>query len=127
MPYLDDMHIRRQTAKSIVLLCLLLLQLQVWASVSLPCLHAPSNASADLSGCPMHGFGDAGAGGDLRSNLYDCHRCVIGSCLGVVHGMQVSPAPLRVLKRVAVVSVPPKHFFQFAPEASFRPPILHAC
>lgn len=127
MLYFADMRLRYQTAKLIVFFCLLMLQMQVWASVSLPCLHTSSNPGADVSGCPMHGFGDSSLGAESRSNLYDCHRCIIGSCLGVVHGAQVSPAPFRVLRQVDVADVPPKHFYHFSPKTVFRPPIFHSC
>lgn len=121
------MRLRPQATELIVFLCLLLLQAQVCASFSLPCLHAPSNPGVESSGCPMHGFGNPIAGAESQSNLYDCHRCVVGSCLGVVHGAQVSPTPLLVLRRISVAAVPGKHFYRFAPEAFFRPPILHSC
>ena len=127
MPYVDTMRPRCPTARLIVFLCLLLLQVQVWASVSLPCLHAPSNPGVEKSLCPMHGIGGSSTEAESRSNLYDCHRCVIGSCLGVVHGAQVTPAPLGVLRRVIAAVVPPKHFYHFSPEAILRPPILHSC
>jgi len=127
MLYLDGMRLRRQLTKLIVLLCLLLLQVQVWASVSLPCLHAPSTPDAVSTACPMHGFGGSSNEVDSRANLYDCYRCVIGSCLSVVHGAQASAVPLRILMRGIVAAVPPKHFYRFSPEAVLRPPIVHRC
>lgn len=117
------MLFRSRTAKAIVFLCLCALQLQVWASVSLRCLHASSDLGAGVTVCPMHGADASSAGIELPSSLYDCHRCVIALCLGVLHGARLSSALPVFQGLVSPEPVPPDHFYSFIPENLFRPPI----
>lgn len=117
------MLFRSRIAKSIVFFCLCALQLQVWASVSLPCLHASSDPGVGVTVCPMHGAGESIAAIESPSSLYDCQRCVIALCLGVLHDARLSSVLSVFPGRVPPEAVPPDHFYSFIPENLFRPPI----
>ena len=107
-----------------VLLCLLALQAQSLASVSLSCLHEQSGGGTASPDCPWHqqtashGNDTPGSTADL-----DCQRCALGctvtACLPVPGGVCASLVTLNApAARAAQL-----HYYRFNPENALRPPI----
>ena len=117
------MRIPRRPAATILTLCLLVMQVQVWASVVLGCRHEAGLAgSAAAIVCPLH------QGGALKPDqehptLLDCQKCVL-HCVVSVPALTAS-APLLPGTSGPQTPVAAKglHFYCFTPDSPHRPPI----
>jgi hypothetical protein len=117
------MRIPRRPALMILTLCLLVMQVQVWASAVLGCQHSVGLTGNTAAVCPLHHASAAKATHGHPGGLLVCQRCVLHCAIG----MHVIPAsaPLwpdmdsRQLSAVA----PEVHFYRFTPPFRYRPPI----
>jgi len=118
------MKLSRTTAKIVALLCLLLFQAQLYASVSLGCRHTDEAvADASTSACPFH---RALAGEDDTGGLdkaLDCQKCAlylaVGGPLQISASASISVPPMRAVTEPS----PGRHFYHFIPDPFSRPPI----
>lgn len=136
------MNLSRATVRTILALCLLLLQGQLLASSLLGCRHSGlaeklslPHAGCHLPAAALQAPGVASSLGhepaaaaevpssEVLSSWLDCHKCSLQLSLGVslpgdpgpVHASLVPPSP------AAPVADP--HFYRFSPEPVSRPPI----
>ena len=117
------MSVQRTSARFLILLCLLALQLQLFASFALACEHAGAVGDGTFGACPLHLGPSAPGGLDTIDAMPDCQKCVLGLSLAVYH--QIAPA-----SPVGLFGIPPieagsgpKHFYDFFSDRPDRPPI----
>jgi hypothetical protein len=109
----------------ILTLCLLVMQVQVWASAVPMCHHGTGPTGAPVAGCCLHQAG-AGQGrhGHPASTL-DCHQCVLHCAIGA----HVLPASAPLLPDLGGRQASPvaseAHFYRFTSNCRYRPPISH--
>lgn len=115
---------RHMSARSIVLLCLLALQLQLFASSAIACRHTVDANDQSAAACVHHLGATISGDVDPADAMLDCQKCVLGLFFGVCHQVaSASPAHYGVFRSVEV-ETGPKHFYRFIPDRSGRPPIL---
>lgn len=139
------MNLPRATVRTILALCLLLLQGQILASSLLGCRHAspPERVPAAHAGCHLSAAGPQGPGvgqslADERSatagvpspsptppaSWLDCHKCSLQLSLGVSLQGDVGPVPTFLISPPPAAPLAARHFYRFDPEPVSRPPIL---
>jgi hypothetical protein len=109
----------------ILILCLLVMQVQVWASARHACQHWAGLTGAPVAGCCLHQAGrEQGRHGHPASS-FDCHKCVLHCAIGA----HVLPASAPLLPdmggRQASDAASEVHFYRFTPTSRYRPPISH--
>jgi hypothetical protein len=117
------MKLSRRLSQTVLVLCLLVMQAQLWASVTLGCRHEAAIGLADSAACPFHSAGDQQGDQDRPARLIDCQKCVLHLAVGVP-ALAASPPALAhpAVSSASAVPVEP-HFYRFAPDAIHRPPI----
>lgn len=117
------MRIPRRPALMILTLCLLVMQVQVWASAVLGCQHAAGLTGNTAAVCPLHHASAAKATHGHPAGLLDCQKCVLHCAIG----MHVLPASAPLLPdmdgRPVSAAVSEAHFYRFTPNSRYRPPI----
>ncbi len=137
------MNLPRATVRTILALCLLLLQGQILASSLLGCRHASplERMPAAYAGCHLSaadpqvpGVGQSLA--DERSaaaglpspsppaSWLDCHKCSLQLSLGVSLQGEAGPVPTFLIPPPPAAPLAARHFYRFDPEPVSRPPIL---
>lgn len=113
----------RMSIKALILLCLLALQLQMFASSAMACKHARMADEAEVPNCPFHLAESIPRDFDGSTDIFDCQTCVLAALFGAYHAVAPSFA-------VAVDGTSPieavtnlTHFYHFVPDRLHRPPI----
>lgn len=121
------MGTRRQTVRITLLVCLAMLQLQVYAAGTLMCQHAdhavPGSSGTLSAACPHTGAAQQAEVVDVSEVQGDCQKCVLDLCVLGGFGL---PA-----QHLGLASVPPslpipgeqRHFYRFLPDPGLKPPI----
>ena len=123
-PLSSSMKLMHRAAKLVVVLCMVLYQVQLYAAAVMGCQHSAEGDSGVLaSGCPYHKTaGDDNAPLEPTRAL-DCHKCALHLAMGGVIEVN-SPIVLSFLpQRSSNESRPEQHFYCFIPDSFFRPPI----
>jgi hypothetical protein len=117
------MKLSRRFSQTVLLLCLLVMQSQLWASVTLGCRHEATVGLTASAPCPFHSAGAQQGDQAHPAGLLDCQKCVLHLAVGVP-ALAASP-PALALPAVSCPSTVPvePHFYRFAPDAIHRPPI----
>jgi hypothetical protein len=121
------MRISPRTARAVLLLTLLVLQVQVLASVALGCRHAADGGLDPVAGavCPMHGVaGQVPSPDDPPPEpLLDCQKCALHCAVAVYPLANASPMLPPVEGAGDPAARPEGHFYRFTPESFLKPPI----
>ena len=114
----------RRLSRSVLLMCLLVMQAQLWASVTLGCRHEAGIGLTASAPCPFHSAGAQQGDQAHPVRLLDCQKCVLHLAVGVP-ALAASP-PALALPAVSSVSAVPvnPHVDRCAPDAIHRPPIV---
>lgn len=122
-PIVKLMKLSRRLSQTVLFLCLLVMQAQLWASVTLGCRHEAVVGLAASAACPFHSAGAQQGDQAHPVSLLDCQKCVLHVAVGVP-ALAASP-PALALPAVSSESAVPvePHFYRFAPDAIHRPPI----
>lgn len=111
------------SARSLVLLCLFALQLQLFASSAIACKHAGAADEGIAQACAMHPGSSAPPGADDTDVMLDCQKCVLalvfGACYQITSASQVG---LSIIPSIDVGN-DLGHFYDFVLDAPDRPPI----
>ncbi len=116
------MSTRNPVVRSGVALCLLLVQLQVFAAATLGCLHNPASSPGGV-GCPYHLAATPQATHTDGGTLLHCQKCALHA---TVAGHQLASASMDVPVAIAATIVSPlpaRHFFRHTPSSPLKPPI----
>lgn len=107
----------------ILTLCLLVMQVQVWASAVLGCRHEAGLAgTAAAVVCPLHQAG-AMTPEQGHSTLLDCQKCALHCVVGVP-ALTASPPLLPGTNEPQTpVAATGLHYYRFTPDSPHRPPI----
>ena len=117
------MRITRRTARILVALCLLIVQAQLFAGSALGCRHLDQSASDPTSaGCPLHAAEALGLDNADSAPLLDCQKCALHCAIGVNAQMAAEIGVLMWQPQARPDRSPERHFYQFTPESSFKPP-----
>ncbi|WP_157174416.1 hypothetical protein [Thiocystis violascens] len=114
------MHVSSQTARWIVLLCLLTFQAQVMAGIWLDCKN--SNPTSDVADCPMHALDRSVDVAFDGEQLLKCAKCALAVAFGVIHGLP-SATVVRMLPAGSDRHANPASVdYCFFPDRAARPP-----
>lgn len=120
---LCPMRAQRLSSRLLILLCICILQLQLFASAAMACKHAPPPGDQTVNACPFHTDGAAPRGTADTSSLLDCQKCV----LGLFFPLCQSPASADSigLPEYSALEADSRftHFYRFTPDLPYRPPI----
>ena len=109
----------------ILTLCLLVMQVQVWASAVPACRHWTGLTGAPVAGCCLHQAGGGQGRHGHPASSFDCHECVLHCAIGA----HVLPASAPLLPDMggsqAPLAAPDVHFYRFTLNSRYRPPISH--
>lgn len=113
---------RQRRATSILLtLCLVLMQLQVWASAGLGCrLEADAALAAP---CTLHRTEAPQPGKTHPGCLLDCQTCALHCTVGAAALPPSAPLLCRAGVSEALEPTAGGHFYRFSPGHPHRPPI----
>lgn len=111
---------RRQTS-IVLVLCLLVLQAQVWASAMLGCRHEAGLDARQMASC-HHQAPDRMNSGTPNLKLLDCYKCALHCLVTVPVPMAYQPAMLAQTGPQALVPASGLHFYHFIPALPERPP-----
>ena len=115
---------RHISTRALILLCLLALQLQLFASSAFACRHAAGASDEIDAACALHlGATDSGRV-DPADDMLDCQKCVLGMFSGACHQVASASSSEPGVFRSVEVEAGPKHFYRFIPDRSGRPPTL---
>jgi hypothetical protein len=138
------MKLSRATLRTILALCLLLLQGQLLAASLLGCRHAgpPERLPAPHAGChlsaadpqapgvaPSLAYELSAAAGvpspspTLPASWLDCHKCNLQLSIGVSLQGDDGLVPAILVPRPPATPLADRHFYHFVPEPVSRPPI----
>lgn len=113
----------QRSTRILVTLCLLIMQVQVWASETLGCRLEARLLSGDSTACPLHQAIGSQPTQTNPSCLLDCQRCAL-LCLAGVPALLASAPVLPRLDSVQIADpTPGRHFYRFTPDSPLRPPI----
>jgi hypothetical protein len=118
------MRAHRPSTRILILLCLLALQTQLFASSAMACKHVRTTDDRTASVCPFHeGESASPRAADDTDAMLDCQKCVLGLFFGVYH--LIAPTSSIGLADKAPVEAKSgfKHFYRFDPDRLYRPPI----
>ncbi|WP_207168525.1 hypothetical protein [Thiocystis violacea] len=115
------MTIQRRPSTTLLVLCLLVLQAQVWASAELGCRHAAGLNGQSTAPCHQH-HASRSTPEPVHPKRFDCHKCAL-HCLVTIAVPLVSPPviPQRSDSQ-ALVAGAGLHFYHFVPALPERPP-----
>ncbi|MCO5762355.1 MAG: hypothetical protein NHG36_12700 [Chromatiaceae bacterium] len=142
MSLYSSMKLSRATLRTILALCLLLLQGQLLAASLLGCRHAgpPERLPAPHAGCHLAAAGPQAPGvaqspADelspavgvpspmLPASWLDCHKCNLQLSIGVSLQGDDGLVPAILVPRPPATPLADRHFYRFVPEPVSRPPI----
>lgn len=113
----------RPWTRGLILLCLLALQMQMFASSAMACKHARLSGDAAVVACHFHSAASPLQNANGDADMLDCQSCVLALLLSGCHA--VTPA-----FAVAVTGTSPieagtavAHFYRFVLDRLHRPPI----
>jgi hypothetical protein len=114
----------RGTASLAVVLCLLLMQAQLFAASTLGCRHLIEGAPVTAA-CAYHSGKTQAPGEAAEATVLDCQKCALHCAIGAC--AKPSAAAVAEVRRSQPDPEPHpgRHFYRYAPEAAFRPPIRH--
>jgi len=116
------MRIPSRPAAIILTLCLVVMQVQVWASAVLGCRHEAGVAGSTTAVCPLHQTA-AKKQAPGHPTLLDCQKCALHCAVGV-SALPASTPLLRDMPRPQLpVPAAGLHFYCFTPDSPHRPPI----
>jgi len=117
------MKLSRRVANGVLLVALLVMQAQVWASATLGCRHERGIGRVVAVACPFHHPSDQRADPGHPVRLLDCQKCVLHLAIGVPALGAGASALLLPLGHSASSPRPDPHFYRFTPDSIHRPPI----
>lgn len=117
------MKVHRLSTRGLILLCLLALQLQIFASSAIACKHARMADEAGVPSCPFHLAGSTLQDFDGSAGMFDCQKCVLVVLFGVYHAVAPSFAVTVVGTSPIEAATNLTHFYHFVPDRLHRPPI----
>jgi len=121
LPRIGNMRLPRRPVAAILMLCLLVLQAQVWASAVLGCRHATGLTAQPTATC--HGrHASRKSPEPAHPRLFDCHKCVLSSLVTVAVPAESAPTiPEQCAPQLSEAGSG-LHFYQFIPALPERPP-----
>lgn len=104
-------------------MCLLALQMQVFASSAMACKHAWAADELETAICPFHLADSPSQAADVSADMLDCQKCVLAILFGVYHA--VDPSYGLTVTGVSPIEAASSltHFYHFVPDGLHRPPI----
>ena len=102
-------------------LCLLVLQVQVWAATALGCQRAAGLDGRASEVCQQHLAHHSNPAPD-RPALLDCQKCTLHCMVTVAAPAQPAPLLSEQRGRQTQVAGAALHFYQFVPKIPERPP-----
>ena len=109
--------------KTLILVCLLIMQAQVWASATLGCRHQAGSAAPSVAACPFHAPSSHKPDQGHPARPLDCQKCVLHLAVGVPALAAGVPALPPLLGHSAPPVRAERHFYRFTPDSIHRPPI----
>jgi hypothetical protein len=111
-----------------VLICLLTLQLQVYAAEALACKHAGDFAGETATdrlaaACPHAGAGQQTALADADGAPVKCQKCALELCVFSGLGVFGQPPNLVSLQPAPPTPAVQRHYYAFSPDPGKKPPI----
>jgi hypothetical protein len=113
----------QRLSKTVIFVCLLIMQAQLWASVTLGCRHEVGSADSSQAACPFHTQSISKPSQGHPARLLDCQKCVLHLAVGAPALAAGAPALPPLLGRSAPPVLAERHFYRFTPESIHRPPI----
>lgn len=113
----------QRLSKTLIFLCLLIMQAQLWASVTLGCRHEAGSADSSEAACPFHMQSTPKPNQGHPARLLDCQKCVLHLAVGVPALAAGAPALPPLLGHPASPVQADHHFYRFTPDSIHRPPI----
>ena len=121
VPTIADMRLPRHPVATIIMLCLLVLQAQVWASAVLGCRHATGLTAQPTAACHWRHAGPKSPE-PAHPRLFDCHKCVLSSLVTVAVPAGSAPTIPEQCGPQLSEAGSGLHFYQFIPALPERPP-----
>jgi len=113
----------QRLSKTLIFMCLLIMQTQVWASATLGCRHQAGSTDHSAAACPLHTPSTHKANQGHPARLLDCQKCVLHLAVGVPALAAGAPALPPLLGQSAPPVRAERHFYRFTPDSIHRPPI----
>ena len=122
------MSARRRIMRITVAICLLTLQLQVYAASALVCQHAGDAATETAAGglaaaCPHAGSAQRSDLADPDTSSGQCQKCVLELCIFGGLCVFAQPSQLMSLEPSPPTPAAQRHYYVFSPDPGKKPPI----
>ncbi|NEX20835.1 hypothetical protein G3480_11010 [Thiorhodococcus mannitoliphagus] len=115
------MRIQRRPSTTLLILCLLVMQAQVWASSGLGCRHEAGLNGQSAAVCHQHHAGRASPE-PPHPKRFDCHKCSLHCLVAVAVPLESPPVIAERSGSQAQVAGSGLHFYHFVPALPERPP-----
>ncbi|MBK5964295.1 hypothetical protein CCR95_09400 [Thiocystis minor] len=121
VPIFLTMKISRRPSTTLLVLCLLVLQIQVWASADLNCRHEADVNGKSTAVCRQHHPSRA-IPEPAYPKSFDCHKCALHCLVTIAVPMGSPPMIVQRCGSHTLAAGSERHFYQFVPGIPERPP-----
>jgi hypothetical protein len=107
----------------LLVLCLLVMQAQLWAAGALGCRHEAGAKSVATAACPVHDHSSPSPDPTHPARVLDCQKCVLHLAVGAPALGGSAPTLPALLGGALPSAFGERHFYHFTPDSRHRPPI----